>query len=432
MATAAHDYLTTLPQEIFDQIVENVRGTSDSSSPSETAKLYATLRLINRRACAKADKAFAKHHFSTAYTLLCDDESHIRTEWIASHPRWGKAIETLIFNVDEVERTDNVMVSTTQHSRSHVNTATGMLRGYQLHQNQQYLRNSRQDLLLLNSIFSHVRRNGNKVEIQVRDHLCNEDHIRQSRRAWTKYADLDSNWISSRSVFLTPEPDHQRPLRLLLNALSLSQLDVQHFSLETAAWSISTDSFAHPALLSNFRESLGRTVTNMKLALWTPVPAARGSVTAFVRELANCQHLSSLWLSFYHQDIENLEAARYYKKDRFIACDIEPDNGQQPGGHLVVQELFKHKFAKLETLRLDHAAFYVQDLQSFVAQNGQLRTFNMMYGKMGGCEEWCLAKSSAEASRFLTGFVGIDVGCFLDGEHHMQNWSKKFWEWKCW
>ena len=164
-----------------------------------------------------------------------------------------------------------------------------------------------------------------------------------------------------------------------------------------------------------------------------PDTACRRQHLSILKALAECQTLTRLDLSFYHQDSDDIEINRCYQKDRFSECDVEPDNGSQPGGHLVVQELFKQKFNALESMQLRHAAFHIQDLQKFVANDPQLKRFQMENGKLGGCEQWCHAKAGSDISRWLTGHIGIEVRCQPHSNHwEQQDWSKDFREWRYW
>ena len=133
------DDLSTLPQELYDRIAEHLGEDS-----------AVALRFVSRETRIKIDDAFGRCHYEMLNIMMFDEESLVRAEQIASHPRYSKHVRRIQLFIDEVHSTTapaEIMSSLRRagHDEATCARIEDALKGYvELHELQQRLRDTRQ------------------------------------------------------------------------------------------------------------------------------------------------------------------------------------------------------------------------------------------------------------------------------------------------
>jgi hypothetical protein len=214
-----------LPAEVLEHIAHL----------SEDADLL-NLRLANREINSKVIRTFNNVHFTDRAFLLCSEDSLRCLAATVDHEHFRKALRTVTLCFDEIPQPDHfirlqVLENYPRPVRDELGPIEGSKRDTQDAQYPQYLEKQHRfqesdlDFYLLTTIFSRLRMLDNVVAVRVMD-CCEADQQGMYHKTLSD--------ITGKELF--PGYDTSRPVNIVIEALALSGLAVESFTVDYDNW----------------------------------------------------------------------------------------------------------------------------------------------------------------------------------------------------
>ena len=229
--------ITSLPAEITEKIAQ----LCDSED-------LLALRQVNRDVSLKVFRTFVEFHFSERTFLLCHEPSLLKLDAITDDTRseaaahFAKALKKLVFCTNVLPKADHNIRRRKLEKQARCSLDSEDLRrltnldlleqyvdpiekkNYEgLLAWQQLVQNSNTDVHILTTVFSRLRQLSTAVEIKILDPYPHGDEM---------YPKFAGNSTGETLV----QCEDSRPLRSIIEALSLSGLQVDKFSIATDSW----------------------------------------------------------------------------------------------------------------------------------------------------------------------------------------------------